>query len=195
MGAKITLKKYYICSSPVWPSDSFKTKRGQQGRGRRLGLWAHQTVDKDCCLSSSLLSQLSAFDFFFIRLAKSPTDVSFVSSFKIHLSISTQVLNSFKNHCLFINARKGRRASIDHPWPGATVQTLMFPSQVKKSQVMNKIFFLLSFIFRIIIILSLHLRSWIRYSYYWLCSCSSSSLVILSQNTKKWNSTKAASTT
>ena len=109
-----------------------------------MGLWAHQTVDKDCCLSSSLLSQLSAFDVFFIRLAKSPTDVSFVSSFKIHFSISTQVVSSFKNHCLYIYARKGRRASIDHPWPGATVQTLMFPSQVKKSQVMNKIFFLLA---------------------------------------------------
>ena len=45
MGAKITLKKYYICSAPVWPSDSFKTKRGQQGG--RLGLWAHQVVDKE----------------------------------------------------------------------------------------------------------------------------------------------------
>ena len=47
-------------------------------------------IKKDCCFSSSILSQLSAFDVFVIRLAKSPTDVSFVSSFKIYFSISTQ---------------------------------------------------------------------------------------------------------
>ena len=86
-------------------------------------------IKKDCCFSSSILSRLSAFDVFVIRLAKGPTDVSFISSLYINVFISTQVVSSFKNHCLYIYARKGRRASIDHPWHGATVQTLMFPSQ------------------------------------------------------------------
>ena len=76
-GSKNNFEKYYI----------YEVNRVG---GRRLGLWAHQAVDKDCCFSSSLLSRLSAFDVFVIRLAKSPTDVSFVSSFKIYFSISTQ---------------------------------------------------------------------------------------------------------